>query len=435
MKKLESFFCDYSWLLKSGIWILIVVWAAQFSFVIKKGYEAEKNRPARNVEIEQKMDPVLHSLAREIIAKAKSKGEAYGPKEYFEDFKTIEEKKYEIGRGYQYEPPFFRINFTELQDLMRRNVGKGRPYSYDQISKESQKFSEWMKSGGASGEEFRTQVDDMSGEEKVSIIVGWASRCYFRGIFLIALLFVVRMANRKGILETILADKAKFFLAILLWPFFLNKYPHNVVKEILVEAELRRIGKTFRRLTFQEKETIIKVAGSKNFWQWIGSFRSANICFFQRSFATALVFTIVLHCFVPLAQAGSDETRVTRAGPEISSSFSVGFSSEDEGSAKQHINLEIPKEIACWDNFSGEMAARFCQAVEFFLRVFLSQEVFLRIDHVPLSGSLFAFVFTHSANKLSESSPTKKEKEHVQKNCCFACRWPLFFRSALFGWG
>lgn len=42
MEKIERFFGDYSWLLKSGIWLVLILWAAQFSYVAETIYKEEE---------------------------------------------------------------------------------------------------------------------------------------------------------------------------------------------------------------------------------------------------------------------------------------------------------------------------------------------------------------------------------------------------------
>ena len=153
------------------------------------------------------------------------------------------------------------------------------------------------------------------GNWTLSSLWPWLFALYRRSFFLVIFLYLVRMSQRKGILETVLADKKKFALAILAWPVFISKYPYNVVREIIVEAELRRIGNVFRKLNPKEKLRIRRIANSDRYNAWRQDFRSENKFKLRHSLIPAIIVTIFIHTFVPLVS--SAETPFARGDPLI----------------------------------------------------------------------------------------------------------------------
>ncbi len=270
ISRFKYFLDDYSWLLKSVIVIALLLWAMQGHFLIQYMYQDIKNQIPRNLELERDLNKVLISFLKEMIEDAKLKGEKYGPGDYFNDLKRFKIKKYEIGNGYDYEPIFSNSEIARLQDCFISNTGDDRPFSYKDLDNARSRYSEWADRGDVCGDKFHSEIDNKIKKEgflKTIVFPGlqWAWIGYCRGFFLVFLLFFIRMATRRGIIEIILADKKRFFFAIFLWPIFLLEYPHNVVKEIIVEVELRRIKSVFRSLSDKERMFIRKIATNSDF--------------------------------------------------------------------------------------------------------------------------------------------------------------------------
>jgi hypothetical protein len=271
-----------------------------------------------------------------------------------------------------------------LERMSMINVGKGKRYTNEDISKAAAEFSEWKRSGGSVGDEFHEEVDNLSAREKWLIFFNWFSTLYLRGLLLLPLLFVIRMASRKGILETILADKFRFVYSIILWPLYATKYPYNVIKEIIVAAELRRIGEVFRRFTPEENAIVRQIAENKNFWQWIENFHLANEPSFRRSFVVALVAVVLLKLLVPMvAQADAGHAELTRAGPEITAAISIDHDTNNIQQTDDHFEglMMLATLFESCMEFSG--------VTQFQLKNFHTKEFFIEIDHVPLAGYLF----------------------------------------------
>ena len=389
MKRLECFLDDYSWLLKAGIWLLLIVWATQFNcFVIgtyKKEMEIERNRSPHNIELERRLDHEVHDLNEKQINSAREKGVLYGPQDYFNDFKAMKKLHYAIiGTESRYEPFLSRIALMNLQRMSLENVGKGRTYTNEDVSRAAAEFHEWMKSGGSAGDEFHEEMDNLSAKEKWWMLFNWFSTLYLRGLLLLPWLFVIRMASRKGVLETILADKLRFIYSIILWPLYATKYPYNVIREIIVAAELRRIGKIFRRFTPEENALVRQIAESANFREWIKDFHLSNDAAFIRSFAVALAAVVLLNLFAPIeVRADANHAELARAGPGISSVINISRDTNSIHQAGDHFEGLIVSVILF------EFCMKLLGVVHFQLKNFHTKEFVIGIDHVPLAGYLF----------------------------------------------
>lgn len=388
--RFEEFLDDYSWLLKPLIAITLILWAMQGNFIVKEMYDQIKNQPPRNIEIEIKMQKEVSGLIEELVEKAKA-NKNYGPKDYFDDYKRIEIKKYEF--NYPYDPPFYLIRLGELQCISMQNVGKDRLYDDNDISNAARSFSEWKKSGGPAGDEFHQMLDEKREREGlfkaiIEPILTWSWVAYFRGLFLVIALFFVRMANRKGIAETILADKKRFFVSVILWPLFIMKYPFNVVKEIIVEAEVRRIGNIFRRLTEKEREFVVQVASANNFRRWLLEFRAENSMIFQRSFVTALISIIIIYLFLPVfSEAMVFESN--RDGPVISMAISGDLVILSDCDSQSELQLIYHDVIFSESYF--EMSLRTSVILKMFERKIKIKNIFRKIEHVPVFGRSFVY--------------------------------------------
>lgn len=398
MKRIESFLDKYSWLLKSGIWMLLILWAAQINSVFVFGFNDIKNQPPRDSELEQKFERAINSLNQKQLKEAKEKGSLYGPEDYFDDLKEIELLKYEFSPASE---PFssFLLTIPQLQAMCMENVGDGNEtYRISEMSYAAENYRYWLQGGGPSGDEFQEKLDEMSMGEIINIVFDYFSNLYLKGFFLALFLFLIKMANRRGILETIFADKVRFVYSVLLWPFFLMKYPHNVVKEIIVEAELRRIGNLFRRLTPDERDLVRSVAESKGFWKWIRGFHLENKLVFERSFVVALAAVIVINVFSPISAQADDYENLARAGPEISTLTNAGHACIDKFQQDEYASWSVFDKSALCEDVFQVICLKISGVIGFILIALRKQEVVFEIAHVPIDGYLFKD-FVISLNK------------------------------------
>ena len=141
--------------------------------------------------------------------------------------------------------------------------------------------------------------------------LNWLLIFYLRSLPLVALLYLSRMARRKGILATVLAGKLRFALAIAGWPIMIFRYPHNILREIVVIAELSRLKSPFSRLTKREQEIVQEVASDgRCFKKWRADFRLTNNSSLRRGFALALVITILTLLVAPSLSRASGGNKV-----------------------------------------------------------------------------------------------------------------------------
>lgn len=224
---------------------------SQKRFIRKKSWKVE-----RKVELEEKFSIEYHKLYEKLFKEAKAKGELYSPNDYFCDYKEIKTLQNEIGLEYDPEP-FMLSDIGELHLLMRDNIGKGKKYSWDDVSIASRELSEWLRHGGAAGDKFYADMDKLPWSYKLGKIWSWFSSLYCRGFFLVIFLYLIRMSEREGILRIFLSDKKRLLFSIIFWPVSVFKYPFNIFREIIAEAEYRRQKeKLFSYLSEKEKRLV-----------------------------------------------------------------------------------------------------------------------------------------------------------------------------------
>lgn len=386
IKHLERILAEYSWIFKIGIVLFWIFWAGGLWKPLSIGLKAERDcQKSRNIIEEREKISCLYNFVKETTSKAKSLGCSYGPHNYFEDLKAIYAKEEELGCS-------AGCLTSELTCIVDRNIKKGL-YSTNEISIESQAFSEWLKGGRKKGE----IVTNVSSAEikrnrpkNFSDFLTWLLIFYRRSIFLAITFFLLRMAERNGILETILAEKRKFALAALGWPFYFHKYPYNVVREIRVEAELRRLGKIFRRLTVQEQEMIRRIANSDQYFNWINAFRAKNESRFQRGLIIALLAILCLRVVWPVVSAEAS----TRNGSIRYTVISMPINQSAISQTIHNLGLEIvdPGQwclpVETMEVSKPKFLGRIYPSIKLLPRKILLK----RIDHIPLCDYLVELV-------------------------------------------
>ncbi len=407
-----------SWLHKLVIAAIVaawVFWAAgwhpHFDFPTDAEFDAEK-------QAVEEMD----AFQRPIMDKAYALGKKYTPQECVADLKKIALKDRELGHPRRLEVGNGQYN--DVADISKtaihRLVEEGWQFDPDRknaFSGPLYELQEWqLKNCPEPGAEWLSKTLKNA---TWSGIWGWVWVFYLRSLLLVLPLYLLRMMRRKGVLATILADKRAFLLYWLVWPVGLFKYPYNVVREIRVEAELRRLGEAFRRFTSDEKEFVRAIANSASYRGWLKSYQSQNRGRFQRNLVLAMMATIILWLGCPLTMTKSSaatghKSRMTvcavaKAAPIETSAFltqakTVNTDSSDEGSSDDDgggmadlpamLVVERPILLAKTPRLIG-------------LKVPISEP---RVqEHVPLSGCLF------DASKLIQTvgvnlRPFKEEK-------------------------
>lgn len=399
MKKIESFLWKHSFSLKSLIALLWVLWAVQLFFPLKE-ILVEDMKYLRNRDVEKEIQDSLklQEFADEKLKKANAGRISYSPQRYFKDLKEIEERRN--------SPDVFfpQYEVDHLIQLVMDNIKKGY-YKWQEFEEARSYYQQKEESSGGK----RT----ISGFENVRWqgVLPWLIAFYQRSILLAFFLYLIRMAQReKNILGTILAEKKKFILATLAWPFFIHKYPFNVVREIRVEAELRRLKGLFRVFSVKEARLVKEVANSSYYKEWLFDFHLQNRGSFGRGLFVALMATLILHLFFP-SNLRASETRIR--GPVLmlcqgESQTTIVQDLTDSDDDQQVEQWGIPPAVESF------MPLLLIVIVKFFKSIWYSREPD-SIDRVPRI-SLFGVVL----NFINQTEKGEKD-EYGQKDDLLWC--------------
>lgn len=300
MSNIERFIRNWSPIFKGLIFICWMFWGLQLHVPLKEMFVKEKGyQKSRNYETEAQNRIKLLQFVKEKVKSAELKGFYYGPYDYYQDLTDFMKMEKELGIS---SMSFF-MSTDYLQSIYNANIKKGYFTNNDFVVARDNFL--------ATDVVYRTQNGTSLSLEK---ILNWFTSVYLKSLLLSFLLYLVRMSEWKSILGTILADKKRFFLAVFGWFYYLFKYPNNVVREVRVEAELRKVGDFFRKLTHEEKETVREVANSKHYHSWIINFRREYKLSFERTLAVALISLLMSNMlFVSCANGDAN----LRDGPSI----------------------------------------------------------------------------------------------------------------------
>lgn len=321
MRKFDIFLREHSWLLKAGIVILMVAWATQLGpGIVHKFQEDNALGKKRDFVVEQKAAFELRSFAAGLIEKAKARGKQYSPAEYYNQLEEIDCKAEELEKKYGIDVPYAQEYVNELFNLSFVNVREGL-FDIREAQRLGQKYVAKGRKSEPTGPEWIEKLATIHGWVGLGkMIFDWIATLYLRGIMLVLLWYIVSMAEWRGIVETFLADKLKFLYALVAWPVMIWRYPENIVRKIVVEAELRRLGSVWRKLDPREKRLVKQIASRSKaeYKKWVADYELKNAQRFKRSFEWALVVTvlvILLQAALPV-NANADMVKL-RDGPYL----------------------------------------------------------------------------------------------------------------------
>jgi hypothetical protein len=291
IEKIESFLQNFSWKMKLAIFLAFIFWAPQTFFPlineIKNNYHPDvvEAVPASYIE-EKQWNDELRKFANKIYVEAEKKGRNYNADDYFRDFRILEDFKNQY--PFRYQMPLEIINPINklFHENMRSNPAAGKEIEHARYRYHFQKENPDVPRAEVSFSEFLQN----------SGVLGWALTLYWRGLLLALLLYFIKMSQNRGILETVLADKQKLLLAIFLWPRFLLDYPGNAIRQIVIEAELRRLGGLWRKLDPRDRRLVKEIASRSKaeYRKWIVDYELKNAQRFKRSFEWALMATVLV---------------------------------------------------------------------------------------------------------------------------------------------
>lgn len=386
MTRIERFLHDNSrlcWLITVVVYALFGLWATQLNF--KNGHMPTKEEMRKEKINTAKMSKFLDP----IVERANKLGRQYNARHWFLDLKAIEMKDKELDCPQKIFPEKKNIVDGVLQLLQEKvelneKLSSNPEKTWKNHQKLAREYAKWQEKHGLNkkSDDFGKLVKEIGWVGLLS----WLGIFYLRGIPLCLILYLVRMRQRKGILATILADKKAFILALLGWPCCIWKYPYNILREIVVEAELRRYGNIFRRFKPTEKELVVKIANSEQFTLWRSLFNQMHKENFKRSLLMAILATILLHLIAPTfseAKKPTDKpgsgsiqiTKTDRAGPPGYSQAESQDTGTDQTTSYLPKSANVDSNKYWWPILIGE--------------VLLLLERTREIGHVPLRQLVF----------------------------------------------
>lgn len=368
MKKLNRFLDDNNWLCWLLRLVFIFVWLNGIGLFrgIGSWWVQERKDFAATTAIDYRQRHLeLKSYIAQLEAKARAKGIYYGPKEYFDDLLSIDHKTVELKVG--------RYLMTNLTNMLEVNRMAGR-FSQQDLARERDRFTSLSP--------FHQPKPAQSGSGDGIALLRWLIHAYLLALILWIPTYLLRMREDKGIAATILAEKLKFALAILIWPLYFYRYPGDMIREIVVEAELRRLrGKLWLGFGKLERSEIKRIANSDGYHAWRIQFREQNAGRFQHRLITALLVTVLFMVLGPVfaqskpirnASAPSGVTAVARAGPILCQADDGVSSSVTHPQGLPIRVIEFPSPSAENLRVDTPLLDR--------------QRLAQRIDHIPLPG-------------------------------------------------
>ncbi len=362
MNRIESWLRRVYWpvpVMRLGLFLLLCFWVIPGGWLLGELRAAEKKNAA-----EARQHPYTHQRQIEFndfvkgrVLRARRLGAKYSAKDYF----------------------------TDVGDIMRRGQGLGNPWN--DISAMQGILLDNKQAGLVSQKEFDYWQQKVTGGPKKAPPIPWVRVfrwlliAYLKVLPLVLLAYLLRMADRRGVLETALADKRKLVLALFGWPLFFREYPDDVVREVQVEAELRRIGGLFRRLNPVERLKIREIASAANFEERLRALHEAHRPEYQRGLAVAMLATVFCLLILPrvsearMAKAKMDPHGTVMAmarGPAIQLDLATDHSPTSGDSAVEATFPDTPELLVLGSEPTGVWGEKPPR-----------QSVLRRIDHVP----------------------------------------------------
>lgn len=240
-------------LLQAAIFLFIIFWATGFgSWSCRTLPELIRDKnPNAHRRIEKQCE--WGNLLTEKVRRAKAMGSAYGVPEYFADLRD----------AYTYEI-LYEVSITfstnKLQELTRAETDRRWPEPDFQatLKREQDKTEAWRVKLKRELTQLIATAEAARGAKLPkapptpwyllawSVIV-WLVTSYGKIAMLSALLFPLRAFGPKGNLRD-LRSLSRWLLAVVRWPRDLWTYPFNTWREIVAEAEIRRQGRSWRKL-------------------------------------------------------------------------------------------------------------------------------------------------------------------------------------------
>lgn len=383
-EQIESRLC---WLWTIAIAIVLVTWG--FWAIFQVHLDEKFPDPVE----QQKKCCAMSTFLGPIKEQAIKLGQNYRGKQFFEDFRAIALKDQELGhpRNEVGLRGTGRVSDDTVSMLMKRarsNENKnclfGSPMDTPEFTREWEKHRQWsLKNLKPEEDKLVKKLSNLN----LPKLLHWFIVFYLRSMFLALLLYPLRMLQRsKGVMNTVTENPMRAILSVPLWIIYVWSYPYNILRELWLEAQIRRIGPLFRKLTEGERKAVHEIASldKASYSKWISTFEQHNRSIFERSAFVAMFGVIVLHIFCALlvlpascSAYSKESATISRAGPVTQEVFQDD--SGDDGNTMTHkavMTVNDPPEshlIILWRLREKSVSIRYRQDT---------------IDHIPDLGWL-----------------------------------------------
>ena len=396
MKRIENILRKYGYIFKILFFVLWLLWAVQLWGPLTKEIEKEANYQRERITPDSEKASELVEFIDQKLQDVALMGKSYSPQKHIEDLKEIELKVGPYSELY----PHNKVN--RLWELCYINIRNGY-YSNLDMAQAASNYRAWNEKQHAKRGEALRELRSFGWQG----ILSWLVVLYRRTIYIALFLYLIRMAERNGILETILAEKKKFVLATILWPIYFFKYPYNVVREIRVEAELRRFKGLFRVFSVKEARLVREVANSSYYKQWLAEFHQQNGGSFKKGLFLALIATLFLHLLFPCTAKASEKKIRDYLSMSITEN-SQQIEQQTDDDSQDTNQLGIPP---ITDKYGPPLVAMIVR----FVKEIIHSEKLDKIDRVPRT-SLFGNL-TRVINQIRKGITD----EHSQKDNLLGC--------------
>jgi len=266
---------------------------------------------SRDYEQEARNSKQTHLWTESKIAQVRKIKRGFSPKMYFDVLAELDKPVHRLN-GFS-RMQFVNVALEQVQDNIRDGL-----FTQEEFRRQADSY-----------EAIRTSLYPARNPVTLAQICKFGRGLvsfYLKSILVAFLLYLLRMAESGGVARTIFADRRRLLAAVILWPRYIWMYPFDyTINHLRAEAELRRIGGLFRRLSESEKALVRQVAKlpKAEFRTWLLGHRSCFGPLYIRGLALGILGTIVCLLFASIstrrAEAGerTPQTQVlVRNGPQ-----------------------------------------------------------------------------------------------------------------------
>ncbi|QQG49680.1 MAG: hypothetical protein HZB70_02680 [Candidatus Berkelbacteria bacterium] len=321
------------------IFIFMIFWATGLGSWVGRNFSEWIRDTNPNAHLRLEKQSEWGNLLRQKVDRAKKLGQAYSIPEYFSDLRDsyVYEIKFEAATTFG--------DMLELQRLAQQNIENGwdNP-AVQKVLKEEQDKTEQFR------QKLRSELSQLVASSEAARAAKlpksppvpwymwiwgfavWLVASYGKIAFLSALTYPLRAFGSNGNLSD-LQKLRRWIKAIICWPIDLWRYPFDTWREVIAEAELRRSGRSWKKLfgplSRADRLFVRKVASNhRRFRAWRAQLRQSNIP--RWSLVTALSVMLLLLPLLSLASSTpNNDTAKGEACITASHNLAVAFGTTD----------------------------------------------------------------------------------------------------------